>query len=68
MSHLVISKKNEVYLHVEAEIHVYFELADQFYNIHIYSNYTIIALISLHILAVIGHRLLFKDNLLKRMH
>ena len=44
-----------------------FELADQFYNIHIYSNYTIIALISLHILAVIAHRLLFKDNLLKRM-
>ena len=30
MSHLVISKKNEVYLHVEAEIHVYYELADQF--------------------------------------
>ncbi len=44
-----------------------FELADQFYNIHIYSNYTIIALISLHVLAVIAHRLLFKDNLLKRM-
>ncbi len=30
MSHLVISKKNEVYLHIEAEIHVYYELADQF--------------------------------------
>jgi len=30
MSHLVISKKNEVYLHVEAEIHIYYELADQF--------------------------------------
>ena len=30
MSHLVISKKNEVYLHVDAEIHVYYELADQF--------------------------------------
>jgi len=30
MSHLIISKKNEVYLHVEAEIHVYYELADQF--------------------------------------
>jgi len=30
MSHLVISKKNEVYLHVEADIHVYYELADQF--------------------------------------
>ena len=30
MSHLVISKKSEVYLHVEAEVHVYYELADQF--------------------------------------
>jgi len=42
-----------------------FELADQFYNIHIYSNYTIIALISLHVLAVIAHRLLFIDYLSK---
>ena len=30
MSHLIISKKNEVYLHVQAEPHVYYELADQF--------------------------------------
>ena len=30
MSHLVISKKNEVYLYVKSEIHVYYELADQF--------------------------------------
>ena len=30
MSHLVISKKNEVNLHVKAEPHVYYELADQF--------------------------------------
>ena len=30
MSHLIISKKNEVYLHVQAEIHVYYELADYF--------------------------------------
>ena len=30
MSHLVISKKNEVYLHIDAEIHIYYELADQF--------------------------------------
>ena len=51
----------------EIQIKDNFELADQFYNIHIYSNYTIIALISLHVLAVIAHRLLFKDNLLKRM-
>ena len=30
MSQLVISKKNEVYLHIQAEPHVYYELADQF--------------------------------------
>jgi len=30
MSHLVISKKNEVYLHLKAEPHIYYELADQF--------------------------------------
>ena len=30
MSHLVISKKNEVFLKVLAEPHVYYELADQF--------------------------------------
>ena len=30
MSHLVITKKNEVFLYVQAEPHVYYELADQF--------------------------------------
>ena len=30
MSHLIISNKNEVYLHIESEIHVHYELADQF--------------------------------------
>ena len=30
MSHLVIAKKNEVFLSVNAEPHVYYELADQF--------------------------------------
>lgn len=30
MSHLVISKKNEVYLHIKAEPHIYYELKDQF--------------------------------------
>ena len=30
MSHLTIAKKNEVYLQVKAEPHVYYELADQF--------------------------------------
>jgi superfamily II DNA or RNA helicase len=30
MSHLIISKKNEVYLQVEAEPHIYYELRDAF--------------------------------------
>ena len=30
MIHLIISKKNEVYLHIKAEPHVYYELQDQF--------------------------------------
>jgi superfamily II DNA or RNA helicase len=30
MSHLVISKKNEVYLQIEAEPHIYYELKDAF--------------------------------------
>jgi superfamily II DNA or RNA helicase len=30
MSHLIISKKNEVYLYIKAEPHVYYELSDQF--------------------------------------
>ena len=51
----------------EIKIKDNFELADQFYNIHIYSNYTILGLISLHVLAVIAHRIFFKDNLLKKM-
>ena len=41
-----------------------FELADQFYNIHIYSNYTIIALIAFHIMAVIIHKILYLDSLI----
>ena len=30
MSHLIISKKNEVYLHIKAEPHIYYELRDAF--------------------------------------
>ena len=30
MSHLIISKKNEVYLHIQAEPHIYYELKDNF--------------------------------------
>ena len=51
----------------EIQIKDNFELADQFYNIHILSNYTILVLIVIHLMAVIVHRLFFKDNLLKKM-
>ena len=49
------------------EIKDNFDLAELFYDIHILSNYTLIALISLHILAVIIHKVLFKENLLKKI-
>ena len=49
------------------EIKDNFELAELFYEIHIIANYCLIALISLHILAVIAHKVLFKENLLKRI-
>ena len=49
------------------EIKNNFELAEIFYEIHIVGNYTLIALISLHIFAVIVHKLLFKENLLKKI-
>ena len=44
-----------------------FQLADSFYVVHIYANYLLIALVSLHILAVIAHHLLFKDKLIKKI-
>ena len=44
-----------------------FELGEMFYDIHVISNYILIALIIIHILAVITHRIFFSDNLLKRM-
>ena len=44
-----------------------FELGELFYDIHVISNYILIALIIVHILAVIIHKLFFSDNLLKRM-
>ncbi len=51
----------------DIEIKDNFELAELFYDIHIVSNYTLIALISLHISAVIVHKLIFKENLLKKI-
>ena len=50
-----------------AEIKDNFELAELFYEIHIIGNYTLIGLISLHILAVIIHRVLFKENLVQKI-
>ena len=44
-----------------------FELAEKFYEIHIIGNYTLIGLITLHISAVIIHRIIFKENLLRRI-
>ena len=51
----------------EIKIQDNFVLADLFYNIHILSNYTILGLISLHILAVIVNKLFFNENLLKKI-
>ena len=44
-----------------------FELAELFYEIHIFSNYLIIILITIHIVAVIIHKFFFNDNLLKKI-
>ena len=51
----------------EIKIKDNFELADQFYNIHIISNYVLIGLVVLHVSAVIIHKLFFKENLLKKI-
>ena len=44
-----------------------FVLADTFYEVHIYANYLLIALVTIHILAVIVHHLIFKDKILKKI-
>ena len=44
-----------------------FQLADSFYIVHIYANYLLIALVSLHILATVAHHVFFKDKVLKKM-
>jgi len=56
-----------VILFEEIKILENFELADFFYDIHIFSNYLLIVLIIIHILAVIVHKLFFGDNLLKKI-
>tara|TARA_B100001121_G_C18594148_1_gene576152 strand:+ start:26 stop:556 length:531 start_codon:yes stop_codon:yes gene_type:complete len=44
-----------------------FQLADLFYEFHIYANYLLIALVALHILAVIVHYFIFKDKILNKI-
>ena len=44
-----------------------FELSEIFYDVHVFSNYLMIALITLHVLAVIIHKFFFNDNLLKKI-
>ena len=44
-----------------------FELADQFYDIHVFSNYLVVILVTIHILAVIFHKVFFNENLIKKI-
>ena len=44
-----------------------FVLADAYYEVHIYANYLLLALVSLHILAVIVHHIVFKDKILNKI-
>ena len=44
-----------------------FVLADTYYQVHIYANYLLLALVTLHIFAVIAHHVIFKDPILKKM-
>ena len=44
-----------------------FVLADTYYQVHIYANYLLLALVSLHIGAVIVHHFIFKDKILKKI-
>ena len=44
-----------------------FQLGELFYDIHIFSNYLLIILITIHLMAVIVHKLFFNENLLKRI-
>ena len=49
------------------EVKENFNSAELFYDIHIIGNYTLILLISLHITAVAIHKIIFKENLLKKI-
>ena len=51
----------------EIKVNDNYILAEQFYDVHIVANYTLIILIILHISAVIVHKLFFNENLLKKI-
>ena len=42
-------------------------LSEQFYSIHVLANYALIGLITLHILALLFHKFLLRENILKRI-
>ena len=44
-----------------------FQLADLYYEVHIYANYLLIVLVVVHILAVIVHHFIFKDKILDKI-
>ena len=44
-----------------------FVLADAYYQVHIYANYLLLILVTLHILAVIVHHFIFKDKILRKI-
>jgi cytochrome b561 len=51
----------------EFKIQDNFELAELFYDIHVFSNYFIIILVITHIMAVVVHKIFFNDNLIKKI-
>jgi superoxide oxidase len=51
----------------DIEIKDNFDLAKLFYDTHIIGNYILIILISLHFSAVLTHKVVFKENLLKKI-
>tara|TARA_B100000963_G_C22541120_1_gene632232 strand:+ start:641 stop:1168 length:528 start_codon:yes stop_codon:yes gene_type:complete len=59
-------EKIEIFL-INIKIKTDFDKADLFYDMHIISNYLLITLLVLHILAVIFHKIVLKDNILKKM-
>ena len=44
-----------------------FELADVYYTLHVYSNYLLVMLFAIHIMAVIVNNTYFKEKILNKM-